>query len=50
MWNWSGETEAYHCLLHINLLPPREAKVGDLGGQVLSDQHIAGSQIPVDEL
>lgn len=43
-------TEAYHCLLHVNLLPARKAKVGNLGGQVLSDQHISGSQVPVDEL
>lgn len=45
-----GQTGTYHCLLHINLLPPRKAKVSNLGGQILSDQHIAGSQVPVDEL
>lgn len=42
--------ETYHSLLYINLLPPRKAKICNLGGQVLSDQHVSGSQVPVDEL
>lgn len=45
-----GRPGPYHCLLHINFLPPRKAKVSNLGGQILSDQHISGSQVPVDEL
>lgn len=45
-----GLKETHHSLLHINLLPPRKAKVCNLGGQVLSDQHVSGSQVPVDEL
>lgn len=49
-WNLRGGTETYHRLLHINLLPPRKAEVSNLGGQVLSDQHIPGSQVSVDEL
>lgn len=47
---WERLNETYHRLLHIYFLPPRKAKVCDLGGQVLSNQHISGSQVPVDEL
>lgn len=47
---WRSLNETCHCLLHIHLLPPRKAKVCNLGGQVLSNQHISGSQVPVNEL
>lgn len=47
---WGSLNDTCHCLLHIHLLPSRKAKVCNLGGQVLSDQHISGSQVPVNEL
>lgn len=48
-WALSG-SETCHRLLHVYFFPPRKAKVCNLGGQVLSNQHISGSQVPVDEL
>lgn len=45
-----GLTETHHRLLHINFFPARKAKVCDFGGQVLSNQHVSGSQVSVDEL
>lgn len=48
--NYITMTQTHHCLLHIDLLPPGQAKVSNLGSQILSHQDIPGSQVSVNKL
>lgn len=43
-------TQTHHCLLHIDLLPPGQAKISNLGSQILSHQDVPGSQVSMNKL